>query len=308
MNNNSKNRMLSVVSYPERGSGGSNRYRGNCSPKLIEDLISQFGVKHICDYMAGSNTTKDAAQHMGISSSTYDLNSGFDLLNHEIQERSEFTFWHPPYWTMITYSDVMYSAQEVKDRYGFDPRAVDLSRIESWDTFVKAMNHCMMKQFCALEKGGRMAVLVGDIKQRGRLYSMIFELIKPGLLENVVIKMQHNCMSDNIRYTGNFIPIVHEYLLILRKAAPLTYPILVTCATEVDIRDMPGATWKDVVADALAHCGGHAGLEELYAEVGNYKRAAKNKFWKEKVRQTLQYYPKLFSSSGRGSWELMKAV
>ena len=35
-------KLTSIVSYPERGIGGSNRYRGNCSPKLIEDLISFF--------------------------------------------------------------------------------------------------------------------------------------------------------------------------------------------------------------------------------------------------------------------------
>jgi len=32
--------LTSVVSYPERGVGGDNRYRGNCSPRLIEDLLS----------------------------------------------------------------------------------------------------------------------------------------------------------------------------------------------------------------------------------------------------------------------------
>ena len=31
--------LTSIVSYPERGEGGSNRYRGNCSPRLVEDLI-----------------------------------------------------------------------------------------------------------------------------------------------------------------------------------------------------------------------------------------------------------------------------
>lgn len=34
--------LTSIVSYPERGEGGSNRYRGNCSPRLIEDLIRFF--------------------------------------------------------------------------------------------------------------------------------------------------------------------------------------------------------------------------------------------------------------------------
>ena len=55
--------LTSIVSYPERGSGGNNRYRGNCSPKLIEDLIAFFKPEEICDYMCGSGTTKAAAQN-----------------------------------------------------------------------------------------------------------------------------------------------------------------------------------------------------------------------------------------------------
>lgn len=96
--------MKSIVRYPERGTGGKNTYRGNCSPKLIEDLISQFQVSEICDYMAGSYTTRDAANSMGIKSHCYDLNHGFDLLDMEIQERPEFIFWHPPYWDSATCS------------------------------------------------------------------------------------------------------------------------------------------------------------------------------------------------------------
>lgn len=93
-----ENRLTSIVSYPERGTGGNNRYRGNCSPKLIEDLIGFFRPAEICDYMCGSGTTQDAAHSMGIISHCYDLHSGFDLINCEIPERPEFVFWHPPYW------------------------------------------------------------------------------------------------------------------------------------------------------------------------------------------------------------------
>lgn len=60
--------LTSIVSYPERGDGGDNRYRGNCSPKLIEDLIGFFKPKEICDYMCGSGTTKAAADKAGIRS------------------------------------------------------------------------------------------------------------------------------------------------------------------------------------------------------------------------------------------------
>lgn len=302
---NRSSTLTTVVSYPERGQGGNNRYRGNCSPKLIEDLIAHFGVQDICDYMCGSNTTGDAARTMGISSHTYDLHSGFDLLHCDIPERPEYIFWHPPYWDIIRYSDVMYRASDVQERYGYDPRLFDLSRIPTWEGFVQAMNYCMMKQFCALEQGGRMAVLVGDIKKKGRLFSMLFELTKPGVLENVIIKTQHNCMSDQRVYSGRFIPIVHEYVLLLRKDAPLVVPMLMTYRITGDVRDMPGATWRDIIAGVLEECHGRASLEEIYQRVEGHKRAQSQQWWKEKVRQTLQINPQTFEHTGRGMWRLI---
>ena len=163
--------LTTVVSYPERGEGGNNRYRGNCSPKLIEDLVGFYKPTEICDYMVGSGTTIAAAQNCGIPCHAYDLNRGFDLLNCDIPERSQFTFWHPPYWDIILYSDVMYKAKDIQKQYGFNPMDFDLSRIPKWEDFVEAMNYCCVKQFAALEKGGRLAVLMGDIKKRGKLYS-----------------------------------------------------------------------------------------------------------------------------------------
>ena len=79
--------------------------------------------------MCGSGTTKAAADKLGIGSHLYDLHSGFDIMNCEIPERPEFIFWHPPYWDIVTFSDVMYKASDVQKNYGYDPRQYDLSRI-----------------------------------------------------------------------------------------------------------------------------------------------------------------------------------
>lgn len=301
-------KLTSIVSYPERGEGGNNRYRGNCSPKLIEDLIGFFKPQEICDFMCGSGTTRDAADKCGIKSHIYDLHSGFDLLNSEIPERPQFIFWHPPYWDIIKYSDVMYKASDVEKKYGYDPRKSDLSRIQDWDKFVEVMNYAMMKQFAALEKGGRIAVLMGDIKKRGKLYSMLSEIIKPGTAENILIKAQYNCFSDNTEYSGNFIPILHEYVLIVRKDNPLLIPIITTKKLELDIRDMHGATWRDIVAAVLEDEGRSVPLSVLYEKIEPYKKARQNQWWKEKVRQTLQLYPDHFESTQRGMWQLKRAV
>ena len=301
----SEHRILtSIVSYPERGEGGNNRYRGNCSPKLIEDLIGFFKPIEICDYMCGSGTTKAAADKCGIKSRLYDLHSGFDIMHCDIQERPEFIFWHPPYWDIIKYSDVMYKASDVESKYGYNPIEFDLSRIEKWDTFVEAINYAMMKQFSSLEKGGRIAVLMGDIKKKGKLYSMLSEIIKPGTLENIVIKAQHNCFSDNISYSGSFIPILHEYVMIVRKDNSLIIPVIAAKQFVTDIRDIKEASWKDVIASVLEKCDSEVPLSYLYEQIENHEKTKSNKWWKEKIRQTLQCNPAHFLHTGHGMWKL----
>lgn len=298
--------LTSLVSYLERGEGGDNRYWGNCSPRLVEDLLGFFRPKEICDYMCGSGTTGAAADKLGVCSHLYDLHSGFDIMSCEIPERPEFIFWHPPYWDIVTYSDVMYKAAEVQKNYGYDPRQYDLSRIPDWEGFVGKMNYAMMKQFTALEKGGRMAVLMGDIKKKGVLYSMLSEIIKPGTLENIIIKAQHNCFSDKIQYSGKFIPILHEYVMIVRKDSPLLVPVIMAKKAEADIRDMPGATWRDVVAAVLEQCDEAVTLAYLYEKIEPYQRVKGHKWWKEKIRQTLQCHPEHFQHIGKGLWGLKK--
>ncbi len=296
--------LSTIVSYPERGEGGSNRYRGNCSPKLIEDLLAFYKPQEICDYMCGSGTTGAAAEHLGVPYHLYDLHSGFDLLSSEIQERPDFIFFHPPYWDIIRYSNVMYSAREVEEKFGYDPTKLDLSRIEEWPDFVKALNAATLRQFAALEKGGRMAILMGDIKKRGKLYSMLLEMTKPGTIEQIIIKAQHNMVSNRTTYSGKFIPIEHEYVLILRKDNPILIPVQYSKSALSDIRDWKHSTWKDIVYAVMEENGGKAmKLDELYQQIDGHKRA-KNPHWQAKVRQTLQLHPDLFRNVSRGVWAL----
>lgn len=111
---------------------------------------------------------------------------------------------------------------------------------------------------------------------------MLSEIIKPGSLENIIIKAQHNCFSDKIQYSGKFIPILHEYVMIVRKDSPLLVPIIMAKKAEVDIRDMPGATWRDVVAAVLEQCSEPVTLTFLYEKIEPHRKAQANKWWKEK--------------------------
>lgn len=284
--------MNSILSYPERGIGGNASYRGNCSPKLVEDLINFYKWQSISDYMCGSGTTEDVARRLGIESNCYDLNRGFNLLLDDIPERNEAIFFHPPYWNMIDYAGNQYSKKEIITQYGFDPCKYDISKITQWNDFIRVLNYCTIKQFNSLEKGGRMAILVGDLKRKGKLYSMILDMAKPDVIENVLIKMQHNCMSDTNKYNGKFIKIVHEYVLILRKDFPTIFDVSVVNRHRYRIYDSQSITWKDLIANILDENGGML-LQELYKKVQLSKKA-RAKYFREKVRQTLYINTKIF--------------
>lgn len=298
--------MKSIVSYPDRGQGGRNSYRGNCSPRLIEDIIDQYSIVGLSDYMVGSGTTEDVCKKRNIPGTFLDLNRGFDMMTMDIPERPENVFWHPPYDDIVVYSDEMYKAQDIINQYGFDPRVNDLSRCNGWADFVKKMNYCTMKQFTAMEKGGRMFILMGDIKKKGKLYSMLLDIAKPGTVEQIIIKAQHNCVSDSRSYAGRFVPIVHEYLLVLRKDSPLIFNIQVTKNVNGDMRDMKGCTWRDVVAAVLEDQNRPLTLSEIYERIDGHKRCEQNPHWKDKVRQVLQRFGE-FKHVGRGVYQYVAA-
>ena len=302
--------MESIVSYPDRGAYGHNTYRGNCSGLLIKDIISQYKLKGLSDFMVGSGTTEDVVREARLRGCFADLNRGFDMMSMDIPERAENIFWHPPYHDMIVYSGKQYDTKAVERATGLSEETIladDLSRCASWEEFVKKMNYCMMKQFAALEKGGRMFTLVGDMKRRGRLYSMILDLIKPGTVENIIIKAQHNCWSDRQSYSGNFVPIVHEYLLVTKKEAGLIVPVSWGTGRDYDMRSFGDQSWRDLVYSVIQDNGGQMSLQELYDALKDSAKAKRNQHWQEKVRQTVQNI-KHFIRTERGCYALAPAA
>lgn len=302
--------MESIVSYPDRGSYGRNSYRGNCSGFLIKDLIKQYKLQGLSDFMVGSGTTEDVVREAGIRGDFADLNRGYDMLSMDLPNRAENIFWHPPYGDMIKYADSQYKAVDVEAKTGLSAETIrkhDLSSFQDWNEFVKWMNYCMMKQFTALEKGGRMFVLVGDMKRKGRLYSMIRDLICPGTMENIIIKAQHNCWSDRQSYSGSFVPIVHEYLLVTRKDAGLIVPVSWGTSREYDTRKFGDQSWRDLVYSVIQENGGEMSLKELYDAVKDSAKAGRNQHWQEKVRQTVQNI-KHFVRTERGCYALAPAA
>lgn len=102
--------------------------------------------------------------------------------------------------------------------------------------------------------------------------------------------------------------IMHEYVMIVHKDNSLVIPILTTKKIEADVRDMKGTTWRDVVAGVLESCQSAVSLNYIYEQVEPHKKAQENKWWREKVRQTLQINPQFFYKTERGMWGVKHKV
>lgn len=289
--------MKSIVRYPDRGEFGKSNYRGNFSGRLLDDLNSVYKFDSISDYMRGSNTTGEWSAANNVKAITYDLNIGYDLMTEDIREINKNIIWHPPYWDIIKYSGYMYSKG--------NPVKNDLSHISDYKEFMRAINYCLAKQYASLSTGGRIFILMADVKKNHQLYSMLLDMDKLGTIEQIVIKEQLNCTSDKQKYSNeNFIRISHEYLLILRKDNPYLYNMKIVKNFSIDIRDSLKVTWKDLVAAVLQKLGGKARLDDIYKQVEGHKKCEANGNWKEKIRQTLQVYSNIFVNVDRGLWQI----
>jgi hypothetical protein len=102
-----------------------------------------------------------------------------------------------------------------------DPR--DLSSCESFEHYQLALRKCLIRCFRALKAGGRLAVLVGDLRRKG-VYTPIMEDVLEcgrslGELRSIIIKAQHHCRSDGREYSRmEDPPIKHEYCVIFKKS------------------------------------------------------------------------------------------
>jgi len=205
--------MTSVVSYPNRCSlWGDSRYRGNCDGRLFKNLVLRYHVRKVADPMAGSGTTRDVVAGLnrykkaGISYWGGDLRQGFDLTKQELPGRFDFAWIHPPYWNIIRYNS----------------GEGDLSNVEDYEQFRMLLMLCLKRCYEALELGGRMAVLIGDVRRQGRYTAIIKDVLDfpYGEIRSIIIKVQHNCMSDR-KWYGKLEdpPIKHEYCVVFRKTA-----------------------------------------------------------------------------------------
>ena len=274
----------SIMSFPQRGAWGQSSYRGNCSGHVQKFLIEKFRPSYFVDPAEGGGTSRDVCQQMGIKYTGLDLKDGFNLLKHNLKDRlqgqPDFIFFHPPYGEMIHYSGNMWG----------EAHPDDLSHCGNGDEFINRLELALMNIYDPLRVGGHYSVLIGDMRRNGEYFSWQSDIIQLGIgkLNNVLIKAQYNCMSNATQYSGAFIPIMHEYLLIFVKDKHIvSFGQLILQKDERISRRLAG-TWKQIVFQALHDLGGTATIEETLTAVMKRIDPAGNHHVAAKIRQTLQ--------------------
>lgn len=92
-----------------------------------------------------------------------------------------------------------------------------------------------------------------------------------------------------------------------KKDAAIIYEITLPVKKTMDMRDCVSATWRDVLRSVFEEQDKRMTLSKLYHSIDRHRRCETNPYWKEKIRQTLYSYPKLFTKLSDGSWKLAAA-
>lgn len=206
----------SILSFPDRGPWGNSRYRGNCSGYVYKRIFEHLRPRVFTDPMVGSGTSVEVAREMGIEAYGLDLHSGFNILKDPILKSvgkpSDLVLTHPPYHDMIPYSG---------SEWGREPHPDDLSRCGSEEEFLEKLEVAIENQRTATAPGGYYGIVIGDVRRRGQYSSYQAEAIArmpKAELRSVIIKAQHNMVSNSICYAPMKFPkIMHEYVVLWQR-------------------------------------------------------------------------------------------
>lgn len=294
--------MQSVVSYPNRGNYGKSNYRGNCTGLIIKDLVTHFKPKHFVDVCVGSGTSADVCNELKTRHTGLDIHKGFDFTKNDVLtaiggQHADFVFSHPPYFNMIDYT-------QEHAKHKLITQGTDISQTDNYEEFLEFSQIMLLNQREATEGKGHYATLIGDYRKNGVFKSIqadYINMMPKDELVSVVIKMQHNTMSEGITYNGNFIPIIHEYQLIWKKKCATVFSFLNTHIQ--NLQTQYARTWKSLVQIALMKLEGKANLSDLYEVISNIapEKVKNNANYRAKVRQTLQ---QSFVAIERGTWSI----
>lgn len=274
----------SIISYPDRGPWGDKRYHGNCSGYVVRDFLATYHPSAdalFVDPMEGSGTSRDVAREYGIRYEGFDLREGFDIVRNDLLSRlpaeASSVFVHPPYAAMVEYSKNVWQR----------PDPADLSTGDV-DAFAELLQAALQNVYRALRPGGHYAVLLAPWRKSGSYHHLpqIARNVAPGEIVDELIKVQHNTRSSYRTYSGSFVPIEHETLLVMRRRQDGSIFAMTSDAIQ-QLTRLHSATWRNLVLGFVRERG-EVTLSDLYSEFENHPKSAQNPNYRAKLRQVVQ--------------------
>lgn len=226
-----------VWSFKERGDWATHKgsYRGNWSPYVPRNLIMRYSKPGdwLLDQFTGSGTTLIEAKLLNRNAIGIDINlDAIKLTKENLQfscayqpkifirqadstnlafiksDSIDFICSHPPYANIIKYSSNLQG---------------DLSCLTVSD-FLKQMTLVAKDAYRVLKQECYCAIMIGDIRRKGKVFPLGFELMKKFLeqgfvLQDIIIKEQHNCRSSAYWEAKkvDFLLLAHEYIFVFKK-------------------------------------------------------------------------------------------
>ena len=172
------------------------------------------------------------------------------------------------------------------------------------------MQIALLNQRDATTGGGFYGTIIGDWRRNGTYTSYQAECIArmpKSELAAVIIKAQHNCVSDGRQYAGMKLPrIMHEYILLWCKPRKIMSVLEDLSILANQQQERLSATWHAIVRNVMIALGGEADLTTIYAKVAENasEKLKANPHWQAKIRQILNQSPDEYSPVRRGVWKL----
>jgi len=158
----------------------------------------------IIDPMAGERTIEKVGRRLGYTIISSDIREGVDARQLGFEDCSvDMVFTHPPYWKATRYSD--------------DPR--DLSNTRTYEDYIKGLSECMQEFHRVLKPKGRAVLVIGDYREKKRLYpihaDVIVEARKIGFdLKAIWI---HEVSATGTPFIGTEFMMGHDYVLVFER-------------------------------------------------------------------------------------------
>jgi hypothetical protein len=203
--------LTSLFHWSDPGPWGDRGYPGNCSGKLIKDLLLYFRPKSVFDPMTGSGTCRDVCDELDIPCTSKDIRFGFDACdetNFAGIGPFDFIWIHPPYFRQKIYSK--------------DSR--DMSNAPNLSYFLYRYDKLIRNCASVLAPGGKLAILMGDYSDRDAGFVPLTYHTKRLCFQarlrqpcTDIIRFSHGASSSTKVYRSSFIPGLHDTCMVFEK-------------------------------------------------------------------------------------------